>query len=320
MNWGGFPIGFRFPAEQITETFKRQCWETVMAAAAYSVSRDLFFHEAEVEDACTGCRYYIPAVAAHIPGPTQKNAKLWHRDARLLSHLAASRPFVQENYLELFAPSHLVGTLQPDGRIAAEAGVAFLPERLAFAEYTAKTGSALFIGATEERENIQPAFGAGMRAAAEKYPDVAFERLFYTEGTNTLCFAAAFRKAWVYPYPYRNTAGEKCILPYALLPGGDCLADGRALAKENPAALTEFLSAAESWGTKKTELLLDAGSEIQTGAGVDIIRSVPEFYRLRENAARFDRIVLGSGAENLTAYFSENICEFAEREEQTVCR
>ena len=36
MNWGGFPIGFRFPVDDFSVETKKRCWSYVLPALRYA--------------------------------------------------------------------------------------------------------------------------------------------------------------------------------------------------------------------------------------------------------------------------------------------
>ena len=47
MNWGGFPIGFRFPVEDFSLETKKRCWSYVVPALRYADLTDSTLLEAE---------------------------------------------------------------------------------------------------------------------------------------------------------------------------------------------------------------------------------------------------------------------------------
>lgn len=282
MNWGGFPVGFRFAAKEITDDFKRKCWDTVIRAASYADLRDMFLHEATLDDSAAGMPVYIAIIGSPKVGPIQKNSALWHKDASLLGHLTFYRPFVQENYLELYAPSHSVGTFLPDGTVRPDEGVSFLPKKVIKTGFIPKKRKALFLSRLETAENIDGAVAPAMEKVAAHAPTFETERLNFAEGGKALYYAAAFRNALVYACSYETKAGEKIQQSYALLPGGKCMADVRSIS--DPEERNAFLNTILSWHGKGGEVLCGTEQNGTLPENCLPVNELKAFYRLQDAA------------------------------------
>ena len=302
MNWGGFPVGFRFAADEITEAFKKKCWERVFAAVAYSDKSDMFFHEAEMEDPYAGTKVYIAVIASHGVGIIQKNAEMWRRDTALTGALMFYRPLVQENYLEMYAPTREVGSISPDGKVTPTEGVAFLPAEAGSAVFTRKTGNAVLLSASDGKENTDPAIADAAEKLNEHGPGFAVRRLNYTAGAHAVYYAAAFRNGLLYTCPVKTGSGEKTDILYALLPGGTCLADARPhfLEGKTTEALDTFVASAQSWHVKGIELLCDKETEACIPEGCTAVTDIWKLYGAERAFADTDALfTLKKDAEKL---------------------
>ena len=122
MNWGGMPIGFRFYVENYSRETKERCWAHVLRALEYADLTEVSLHEGETEEAfLPGQKVYIPVVGAKSIKVSRKNTMLWREDPALMGQLALYRPLIQENYMELFAPTRRLADVTMSGEIRPEA-------------------------------------------------------------------------------------------------------------------------------------------------------------------------------------------------------
>ena len=132
MNWGGMPIGFRFYVEDYSRETKERCWAHVLRALEYADLTEVSLHEGETEEAfLPGQKVYIPVVGAKSIKVSRKNTMLWREDPALMGQLALYRPLIQENYMELFAPTRRLADVTMSGEIRPEApGEGLLPKAI----------------------------------------------------------------------------------------------------------------------------------------------------------------------------------------------
>ena len=64
MNWGGFPIGFRFPVQDFSWETKKRCWSYVLPALVYADLTDCTLQEAESAELFDPDRLVYIAVVA----------------------------------------------------------------------------------------------------------------------------------------------------------------------------------------------------------------------------------------------------------------
>ena len=78
MNWGGFPIGFRFPVQDFTLETKKRCWSYVLPALVYADLTDCTLQEAESAELFDPDRLvYIAVISPKKIPINRKNGLLW---------------------------------------------------------------------------------------------------------------------------------------------------------------------------------------------------------------------------------------------------
>lgn len=286
MNWCGFPVGFRFAVNELSDEFKKRCWETVIKASSYADLTDMFLHEALLEDAASQMKVYIAIIGSPKVGPMQKNAAKWRRDTALLGHLTYFRPIVQENFIELYAPSHAVGTFLPDGSIKPEEGVCFLPKKVDKSAFISKKRKGIFLTRASEIENTDPSYSSCMEKIAEHAPTFEIKRLVFSDGPYALYHAASFRKALLYKCSYVTETDEKKEASYALLPGGKCLADLRQLSQ--PEDVKSFLKTLSDWHGNGLEALCNIEQTALLPEGCEAVTDIMNFYRFESALTDID--------------------------------
>lgn len=305
MNWGGFPVGFRFASREAGTLFKKECWDTVLAACAYADRHDMTFHETEITDPYARMKVYIPIVSSDDVGVAQKNAEMWRRDTALLGSLTFYRPFVQENYLELFTPgTRLIGSVLPNGKINKVSDADYLPDALPTDSYTAKKLHGVFLSRMEGRENDDPSYATAMRKLAVHGPKFEIKRLNYTEGENALYYASAYRNALLCGYSYKTDTGEKKEITYALLPGGCCLADARQFLHDEMkrSVFMEFLRSVSEWHGNGVQAIVDGAAELPENCTA--VTDMKTFYGLNKDLTGVDALFC---AAKDAPYFKEFI-------------
>lgn len=132
MNWGGFPIGFRFPVDDFSLETKKRCWSYVLPALRYADLTDSTLLEAESAELFDPDRLiYMAIVAPKSITPSRKNSLLWRKDGRLMSALALHVPVVQENYLELYTHVKALADITPDRSVVPKEGAeGLLPDQI----------------------------------------------------------------------------------------------------------------------------------------------------------------------------------------------
>ena len=132
MNWGGFPVAFRFPVQDFSQETKRRCWSCVLLALTYADLSDTTLQEAESAELYDPDRLiYIAMISPKVIPPSRKNSLLWRRDGRLMSALTLYQPVVQENYLELYTNSRKLAEITPDrGVVSLEGGEGLFPAHI----------------------------------------------------------------------------------------------------------------------------------------------------------------------------------------------
>ena len=117
MNWGGFPVAFRFPVQDFSWETRKRCWSYVLPALAYADLTDSTLREAQSAELFDPDQLiYIALVAPTAIPPSRKNSLLWRKDGRLMSQLALFTPVVQENFLELYTEPKILADIDPDRR------------------------------------------------------------------------------------------------------------------------------------------------------------------------------------------------------------
>ena len=95
MNWGGFPVAFRFPVTDFSMETKRRCWACVLPALTYADLTDTALQEAESAELFDPEQLiYIAIVAPKSITPSRKNSLQWRQDGRLMSELTLYQPAV----------------------------------------------------------------------------------------------------------------------------------------------------------------------------------------------------------------------------------
>lgn len=132
MNWGGFPVGFRFPVEDFSPETKKRCWDSVLQALSYGNLKGVSLYEAESAERFDPARPVLIAAVSHLSiRESRSNSLLWRRDGALRSKLTLYMPAVQENYLELYTEKRCIAQVSLEGSIEpVKEAEGYLPKSL----------------------------------------------------------------------------------------------------------------------------------------------------------------------------------------------
>ena len=147
MNWGGFPIAFRFPVQDFSLETKKRCWSYVLPALRYADLTDSTLLEAKSAELFDPDQpIYIAIVAPKSITPSRKNSLLWRKDGRLMSALALYWPVGQENFLELFTDTKMLAEITPERNIVPKEDCDVLfPDRIERKEKASSRHKALIL-------------------------------------------------------------------------------------------------------------------------------------------------------------------------------
>lgn len=231
MNWGGFPVAFRFPVQDFTEETRRRCWSYALPALAYAdLSENTTLLEAESTELFDPEQLiYMTVIAPTAIPPSRKNSLLWRRDGRLMSALTLYVPAVQENYLELFAKCRLAASIGPDRAVRAEAGFEnLLPQRIEKREKAPVHTRALILPKGELPYPAREALcRETMKVLYEGDEGLYLKMLPMSEGGEGAAYtAAAFRHGRLFSQMIPDRDGQKHRVLFAVLPGRQLLIDG----------------------------------------------------------------------------------------------
>ena len=230
MNWGGFPVAFRFPVQDFTVETKRRCWSHVLPSLVYADLTSTSLWEAESAELFDPDRkVYLVAIAPTIIPPSRKNSFLWRRDGRLMSELALYQPVAQENYLELYTKQQKLADIAPDRSVLPKEGWEdFFPACIERREKKNSCMRALILPRGElpyqEREAL---CRQTMRELYAKEEGLYLRMLPLSPGGEGAVYtAAAFRHGRLFSEMIPDAAGEKHRCLFGVLPGRKLLIDG----------------------------------------------------------------------------------------------
>ena len=230
MNWGGFPVAFRFPVEDFSPETKKRCWSFVLPALTYADLTDSTLREAESTEIFWPDRLiYIAMVSPTTIPPSRKNSFLWRRDGRLMSALALYQPVAQENYLELYTQTKILADITPDrGVIPREGAEDLFPDRIERGKKTPFRTRALILPKGElpfaERDAL---CRRTMRELYEADDSLYLKMLPLSPGGEGAVYTAtAFQRGRLFSEMIPDAKGEKRRCLFGVLPGRRLLIDG----------------------------------------------------------------------------------------------
>ncbi len=230
MNWGGFPVAFRFPVSDFSRETKKRCWSWVLSALSYADLTDSTLREAESAELFDPDQLiYIPLVAPLSITPSRKNSLLWRRDGDLMSHLVLYEPVAQENYLELYTETKILADVTAErGVVPHEGGEGLFPDRIERRSKEPSRIRALILPKEElpfrERDAL---CRRTMRELYEKDRGLYLKILPLSPGGEGAVYtAAAFQHGRLFFEMISDAAGKKHRCLFGVLPGRRLLIDG----------------------------------------------------------------------------------------------
>lgn len=285
MNWGGMPIGFRFYVEDFSQQTKQNCWTKVLKALDYANLGTVTLHETESKELFNPAqKVYIAVVGTKSIKVSRWNSIHWREDASLMENLCLYRPWIQENYMELYAPTHRLAVVTTEGEIVPDGeDGAFLKGKLSRRQPPKVTGRQLVWGENEKELRKR------VRSFREEYPTQSFRRAALTRGTEVTVAAAAFREGQLHTILLPDGKGGEGTFLFAILPGNELLADDRLCpGKELPFSpeygIGRFLDLASTWGTKECLLCTEAENmrHIEANLPITLNPSYEKLYHLEQ--------------------------------------
>ena len=305
MNWGGFPVGFRFPVQDFSPETRRRCWSSVLSALAYADLSDSALYEAESTEVFDPDRLiYIAAVAPKVIPPSRKNSLLWRQDGRLMSEVTLYVPAVQENFLELYTTVKIVADITPDrGIVPMEGFEGFFPDRIEQREKTPFRQRALILPKGElpyaEREAL---CRRTMRELYEADEGLYLKMLPLSPGGEGAVYtAAAFQHGRLFTEMIPDAAGKKRRCLFGVLPGRKLLIDGFDV-PDIAGPLDEGFGLGRAIHVAKDRGFTDVGL-CAAGLGAPSceakeVKDLEELYGLSRQLPLFDSVILTEYDQN----------------------
>lgn len=300
MNWGGFPVAFRFPVQDFTPETKKRCWDLVLPALTYAdLSENTTLQEAESAEAFDPDQLiYIVLVSPTVIPPSRANSLLWRRDGRLMSGLALYQPVAQENYLELFTEPKILADIAPDRTVLPHEGCMIqFPERIERREKAPSRLRALILPKGElpyaQREAL---CRRTMRALYQADESLYLKILPLSPGGEGAVYtAAAFQRARYFSEMIPDAQGEKHRCFFGVLPGRRLLIDGfsvpdMAAPLDEAYGLGRALRVARDRGF--TNIRLCAAGLNPPLCGAELLTDLDELYDLSRQLPLYDRVIL----------------------------
>lgn len=299
MNWGGFPVAFRFPVSDFSPETKKRCWSYVLPALTYAdLSNSSLWESESAELFDPDQLIYLAIVAPTVIPPSRKNSLLWRQDGRLMSALTIYQPVVQENYLELYTKYVKLATITPErGVVQEENAEGLFPDRIEAKEKTPFHHRALILPKGElsfdKRETI---CRRAMRELYESDDGLYLKMLPLSQGgEGTVYTAAAFRHGRLFTEMITDTSGEKHRCMFAVLPGHKLLIDGFSVPDisaplQDGYGLGEAIVVARNRGF--SDIRLCARGLDHPASGAKPLEDLEELYRLFRELPLYDRVIL----------------------------
>lgn len=288
MNWGGMPVGFRFYVEDFSLQTKQKCWAPVLKALEYADWGTMTLHETESQELFNPAqKVYIIVIGTKAIKVSRKNAILWREDPDLAAALCLYRPWIQENYMELYAPTRRLAMVTPEGEIIpdGEEG-AFLKRKLVRRSSPRVTGRQFVWGESEEelRERIS--------AFRQTHPTESYRKAVLAKGTEVTLAAVALREGQLHTILLPDGRGGEDTFLFGILPGNVLLADARIcpgsdLPYSQEYGIGKFLSFASGWNVKECLLcaeegILEDSEKLDSSIPIDLNPSCEKLYNLQQ--------------------------------------
>ena len=299
MNWGGFPVAFRFPVTDFSMETKRRCWACVLPALTYADLTDTALQEAESAELFDPEQLiYIAIVAPKSITPSRKNSLQWRQDGQLMSALTLYQPAVQENFLELYTHTKKLADIAPDRTVVLQEGSeGLLPDRIEQRTRRPFSARALILPKGElpymEREAL---CRSTVRALYEKNDSLYLKMLPLSPGgEGTVFTATAFRHGRLFSEMIPDAAGEKRRCLFGVLPGRQVLIDGFTVPDiEDPLNETYGLGRAVQVAKDRgfSDIRLCARGLKAPASEAKPMEDLAELYHLSRELPLYDRVIL----------------------------
>ena len=299
MNWGGFPVAFRFPVEDFSRETKKRCWSYVLPALTYAdLSNSSLWESESAELFDPEQLIYLAIVAPTVIPPSRKNSLLWRQDGGLMSALTLYQPVAQENYLELYTKYVKLATITPERGVTPEAGVEGLfPDRIEQKEKAPFRLRALILpkGELTFRERVALCRQA-MRELYAADDGLYLKMLPLSPGGEGAVYtAAAFQHGRLFSEMIPDRAGEKHRCFFGVLPGRKLLIDGFSV-PDISAPINEGygLGRAVRIGKDRgfTDIRLCARGLEHPACDAEPLEDLEELYGLSRQLPLYDRVIL----------------------------
>jgi len=299
MNWGGFPIGFRFPVQDFSLETKKNCWDRVLPALLYADLTNCTLQEAETEELFDPDQLiYIAIVSPKKISINRRNGFLWRRDGHLMSALTLYLPAVQENYLELYTKPRVLADITPERNILPREGSEGLfPDRINMQPKTPFRQRALILPKGElsyaERANL---CRAAMEQLYREDDGLYLQMLPLSAGGEGAVYTAvACQRGRLFSDMIPDAGGELHRCYFGVLPGQRLLIDGFSVpdirAPHDPAyGLGRALCVAKERGF--THIRLCATGLDVPPCEIEREEDPEELYALSGKLPLFDRVIL----------------------------
>ena len=299
MNWGGFPVGFRFPVQDFSPETKRRCWSCVLPALAYADLTDSTLQEAESAELYDPDRLvYIPLVAPKSITPSRKNSLLWRQDGRLMSELTLYGPVVQENYLELYTHTKLLAQITPERNVLPQEGMEGLfPDHIEHKEKVPPRLRALILPKGELPYVVREALCRRTMQTLYEADEALYLRMLPLSpgGEGAVYTATAFQHGRLFSEMIPDAAGEKHRCLFGVLPGRRLLIDGFDLPDIASPLSEEYglgraIRMAKEQGFSDVRLCAKGLNPPDSEASPS--EDIEELYALSRQLPLFDRVIL----------------------------
>ncbi len=306
MNWGGFPVGFRFPVEDYSLETRKRCWSYVLPALTYAdLTEDSTLQEAEATELYDPDRLiYIAVVAPKVIPPSRKNSLLWRQDGRLMSAVTLYEPAVQENYLELYTKCRPLADITKDRTVVPrEGGEGLFPEHIEAKEKEPFRVRALILPKGELpyarrealcRETMRMLYAADDGLYLKMLP-------LSPGGEGAVYTAAAFRHGRYFSEMIPDAAGKEHRCFFGVLPGRKLLIDGFSV-PDIAAPLSETYGLGRAVRVAKergfTDVRLCARGLDAPSCEAERQEDIEQLYDLSKQLPLYDRVILTEYDQN----------------------
>ncbi len=305
MNWGGFPVAFRFPVDDFSFETKKHCWEALLPTLVYADLTDSALYEAESAEIFDPDRLiYIALVGPTVIPPSRKNSLLWRKDGGLMSQVVLYQPVAQENFLELYTRTRKLADVTAERTLLIqEGGEGLFPDRIEVQVKEPFRLRALILPKGElpykERETL---CRRTMQELYEKDKGLYLKMLPLSPGGEGAVYsAAAFRHGRLFTEMIPDSSGDMHRVLFGVLPGRKLLIDGFTVPNiEEPLSEAYGLGRAIRIGKDRgfTDIRLCARGLDAPVCEAKPETDIEELYGLNRELPLYDRVILTEYGQN----------------------